>query len=135
MTTVFTHGNETRRYVKYDDANMSLYLEVRIPGRSNWIKVRPDEARAFREEKDRMDYQSIKRNLLRVTSNTLKGQALVANKAGGDDRNSNMVPLGSLTQVNGSSSASSSMNREGPMPSTSRGRWIPPPRLLKKSNN
>ena len=34
------HGKETKRYVKFDDEAQSLYLEVKLPGQSSWVKIR-----------------------------------------------------------------------------------------------
>lgn len=65
-----SHGKETRRYIKIDEENMSLLLEVKISGQQKWIKIWPDQGRAFSEEKDKMEYQSIKRGLLRGQSDT-----------------------------------------------------------------
>lgn len=33
------NGRDTRRYIKFDEQNLSLYLEVRLPGQSKWIKI------------------------------------------------------------------------------------------------
>ena len=123
-----THGSETRRYVKYDDANMSLYLEVKIPEGRNWIKIRPDEARLFCEERDRLDYQTIRRGLLRGQTNTTASIPATS----GAGLNPNLVPLGN--RIHQGSTRSSSSNRDGPMPSTSKGKWVPPPRSTPRSN-
>ena len=42
------NGRETRRYVKFDEGAGSLYLEVKLPGQSKWIKIKPDQTRSFR---------------------------------------------------------------------------------------
>lgn len=57
-----THGRETRRYVN----NLSLFLEVRLPGQTKWIKVRPDQARAHMEEKDRTEYSIITKSQIKI---------------------------------------------------------------------
>ena len=59
------HGKEMHRYVKYDEENLSLLLEVRLPGVVKWTRIRPEQARSYTEEKDRLDYVSIKKGLFR----------------------------------------------------------------------
>ena len=39
------HGEEFRRHVKFDDATMTLYLNVKLPGEDNWSKVSAEMAR------------------------------------------------------------------------------------------
>ena len=40
-----THGKLTKKYVKYDESNLSLILELRLPGDSAWMKITPSLAR------------------------------------------------------------------------------------------
>ena len=44
------HGPELKRHVKYDDEEMSLFVNVRLPGQEPWIKVTPDFVRTLRKE-------------------------------------------------------------------------------------
>ena len=39
------HGEGTRRHVKFDDADRTLYLNVKLPGESNWSRVDEEFAR------------------------------------------------------------------------------------------
>ena len=39
------HGDGTRRHVKFDDENKSLFLNVKLPGDDSWSKVSPAVAR------------------------------------------------------------------------------------------
>ena len=112
------NGPDTKRYVKYDEENLSLYLEVRLPGATKWTRIRPEQARIYGEEKDRQEYQSIRKTLLRATPST---------PTPSPGQNPNLIPLG---------------NKPGhhppplqPTPSTSTGversqrpTWTPPPR-------
>ena len=47
------HGISFRRYIKYDDENCDLYLEVKLPGRPNWRRISPSVARDMRDLADR----------------------------------------------------------------------------------
>ena len=103
------HGKETRKYVKFDDIRGSLYLEIKLPGQQNWVKVSPDQVRSFGEEKDKLDYSSIRKGML------------LANPTLGSQPSANLVPLGVRPQ--------SSAREIELVPSTSRkNRWAPPPR-------
>lgn len=106
------NSRETRRYIKFDEENLSLFLEVKLPGNHKWIKIRPDQARSFNEEKEREDYQSIKKSLLCPLRSTT-GQS-----------NANLVPLGMRAQTSGPPSASSASTSS----SGSAARWVPPSR-------
>ena len=57
------NGPETRRYVKFDEDNQSLLLEVKLPGQSKWTRIRPSQARSWSEEKDKKDYHTIRLSL------------------------------------------------------------------------
>ena len=50
------HGPGTRRHVKFDDLNRTLYLNVKLPGDERWSKVSFDMARrGMRARRDRED--------------------------------------------------------------------------------
>lgn len=49
------HGPNFRWYVKYDDENYSLYLEVKMPGTFSWQRVSLQMAREMREEAGRSE--------------------------------------------------------------------------------
>ena len=104
------NGVDTKRYIKYDDENLSLILEIRLPGQTKWIRIRPDQARSFSEEKDRAVYNSLRSSLMRTDERT----------------NPNMIPLGDRTTSRRASDSST-----GTIPSLVSGqsaRWVPPPR-------
>ena len=79
------NGRDTKRYIKFDDQNLSLFLEVRLSGQSKWIKVCLDQARSYSKEKDRAEYSIIRTGLL-------SGMNTRSNS------NPNLVPLGSDLQ-------------------------------------
>lgn len=110
------HGRDTKRYVKFDDENLSLFLEVRLPNQTKWTRIKPDQARTYSEEKDRLEYQSIKRGLLRTS----------------ESDNPNLIPLGSRPSgVGGSALSTSSGNVNAPSRAevqAERPRWKPPAR-------
>ena len=59
------HGPDTRKYVKFDDANLAIYLELRLPGESTWIKLTPARARELDDHSDR---DEIDRNGKKLTA-------------------------------------------------------------------
>ena len=76
------HGKETKKYVKYDDARISLLLELRLPGEESWIKITPDIVRELDSSSDR---EEIDRNRKKLTARRLlQPQA----------HSANFVPLG-----------------------------------------
>ena len=57
------HGKETRRYVKYDDEDYSIFLELRLPGNPVWLRISPFLARELKEEADREELAAAKKSL------------------------------------------------------------------------
>ena len=112
------HGKETRRYIKFDEENLSLYLEVRLPGQSKWTRIKPEQARSYSDEKDKIEYTTIRKGLLRSSSST------------SNLSNPNLVPIGNRSGPSlGSPTASSLAAVSMPtMPTIDgrRPRWIPP---------
>ena len=132
------HGPKTKRYVKFDEERLSLILEVRLPRAVKWLRISPEQARTFYEEKDQLDYGALRKDLLRHQRQLSPSSA----------PNSNLIPLGlaptrrglSTTSSIGSSASIASSTNGVPVPSTSRAmhtgtpdgsqkkRWIPPAR-------
>ena len=51
------HGEGTKRHIKYDDFNASLYAVIKLPGDDHWTRVSPETARcdleaSFRKEEE-----------------------------------------------------------------------------------
>ena len=51
------HGEGTKRHIKFDDFNASLYAVVKLPGDQSWTRVSPETARkdleaSFRKEEE-----------------------------------------------------------------------------------
>ena len=109
-------GPDTKRYIKFDDHNLSLYLEVRLPGKTNWIKIRPEQARGFVEEKDRADYSAIRNDLLKNPARR--------------PQNANLIPLGSRSANNSLPTAgpSAGTTSSAPIARNAVPKWVPPPR-------
>ena len=49
------HGSDVRRYIKYDEPNYSLVLELRIPGNDVWLKIPPRLAIELRQRSESED--------------------------------------------------------------------------------
>ena len=105
------HGKETRRYIKFDEENLSLFLEVRLPGQTKWTRIKPDQARSFLDEKDKIEYTTIRKGLLRSSSST---SSLV---------NPNLIPIGS--RAGPSSGLSGAPPPSMPTIDGRRPRWTP----------
>ena len=43
-------GKKTKTHVKFDDANMSLFLEIKLPSSEKWLRVSPQRARELTTE-------------------------------------------------------------------------------------
>ena len=48
-----THGPATRKYIKYDEEDFSLYLEIRLEGDRRWIKIDNQTAKEMTRESNR----------------------------------------------------------------------------------
>ena len=59
------HGRMTKKYIKYDEANMFLILELRLPGDLSWIKITPTQARDLTGA---ADLEDIERNRKKLTA-------------------------------------------------------------------
>ena len=53
------HGLGTRRHVKFDDGNMSLFLNVKLPGDDRWSRVDLELARKSLSSRRRLDSQEL----------------------------------------------------------------------------
>ena len=49
------HGKQLRWYIKYDDEDYSLYLEVKMPESGSWQRLSPSAAREIRERTGRRE--------------------------------------------------------------------------------
>ena len=65
-----THGQGTRRNIKFDEEKMSLYMDVKLPGeKTNWLRVSPEMAKEEKmESQEQRDNQT--RMQLRTTRNS-----------------------------------------------------------------
>ena len=87
------YGKDTKRYTRFDEENLSLYLEIRTRNDGRWIRISPSHAR--REEEK---------------LNPPMGLCGTSN----NNSNPNMMPLGrSRQQQQPQQQPQSSMNRTG----------------------
>ena len=96
------HGKSTRKYVKFNDDAMSLFLEIRLPGSDQWIRISPELARKLEAERNENEFDSIRKSLRSPTR-----------------ANRNLIPLGPQRSL---PNASTSHPRLPPLP------WRPPSR-------
>ena len=54
------YGERLRKYIKYDDNNISLYMEVRFPEERRWFRMSPRAAKEIHESGDRETLDAIK---------------------------------------------------------------------------
>ena len=57
------HGEGTRRHVKVDDMEASLYMNIKLPGDESWSKVTPEMARTDLEANTRAESAKILRRI------------------------------------------------------------------------
>ena len=122
------HGRETKRYVKFDDERLSLILEVRLPSSTKWIRISPEQARTYFEEKDQIDYGSLRRDLLRAQRNARS------------EENPNLIPIGRAGASSASMSSTESLHRlqsstaSQPNDSSKKKKWTPPSRITRSGS-
>ena len=86
------HGRGTRRYIKFDEHTLGLYLEVKLPNEDRWIRLSPNQVRGMNEMEDRSGIGNLRHRLFGNTRNT--------------GRNANLQPIGNRNGARGSSAAS-----------------------------
>ena len=57
------HGKETKKYIKYDDDQFSLFLELKLPQADSFIRIGPDLARSLCDEGDREEVNRLRKDL------------------------------------------------------------------------
>lgn len=114
------HGSETKKYIKFDEANLSLYLDVRLPDSDEWLQITPSQARMLKEQRDTNTLSRLSLSL-EGSGSTNSGSESRSSTSGNSLRsfpirlNPNFIPLGNTTNGRRDESA--------PQP-----RWNPPPR-------
>ena len=63
------HGNSLRRNIKFDDSELSLYMDVCLPGDNNWLRVDFDMAMQERRSDRKIDSDRVRK---RLASDTLR---------------------------------------------------------------
>ena len=63
-----THGKKLRRNIKFDDAEMSLYMDVCLPGETTWLKVDYEMALSERRSDHKRDSDKIRHRLTSTQS-------------------------------------------------------------------
>ena len=57
------HGPELKRHVKFDDEERSLFLHVKLPGETEWIRVDHEYARERRRDQERLKFNAARMRL------------------------------------------------------------------------
>ena len=105
------HGPGTKKYIKYDDYNYSLYLEVRLPGSSNWTRISPESADRMKRKKDKEDLAHL-----------IGGTGSRTQRINGEATTSaNAVPLGQRKPARGSTEPATTTTTSMP----TGGEWEP----------
>ena len=80
------HGPGTRRNIRFDEENVSLYMDILLPGENkNWLRVSPKMARDERNDHQRKNEMST-RMQLRPPGIRPRTTPPEARNLGGDDR-------------------------------------------------
>ena len=90
------HGPGTKRIIRFDDQERSLYIDVKLPGEEYWHKVDAEMAKDFKADKDKSRRKITKQTLQTASGSnpslsdggqdhwaTLNG--LLANLRGGEE--------------------------------------------------
>ena len=57
------HGEGTKRYIKFDEANLSLYLDVKLPDCEEWFQITPTQAKELQEQGNRTYFKRLQSTL------------------------------------------------------------------------
>ena len=83
------HGEGLRRNIKFDDSSLSLYMDVRLPGADEWLKVDWDIVREAKFEREKNSSADTRR---RLTSSTSSTEVLSTPERGTRDQGSGAGP-------------------------------------------
>ena len=56
------HGKGTKHHIKFDDGEMTVFLNIRKAGDANWSRVYPENAREWVQRLRREDAEAVNRN-------------------------------------------------------------------------
>ena len=96
------HGKDAKTYIKFDDPELNLFLEVKLPGSERWLRISPDLAR-----ESNIEWTS---NKLRELQRDIRTRDSV-----------NLIPLGTRSSTGQADSNRSQSVTQGSLLS-----WIPP---------
>lgn len=54
------HGRQTKRYIRCDNEELSLYMEIRLPDSPLWLRITPELARELKQQNDREEIERLK---------------------------------------------------------------------------
>ena len=108
------HGEGTKRHVKFDDVENSLYMNIKLPGDETWSRVTPEMAKADLDTTTRAESAKILRRIAVKEGTTGPRQRLMAPVA--------------LTSDVAPPTASANAQPKGPRPAA-RKNWAPPDKL------
>lgn len=85
------HGRELRRYIKFDDFERDLFLQVKFPNVDEWVDITPTEARLSRTRKNNRRVASAREFLSPEMSQTVRRTSSLGDN---DDAASSLPPSG-----------------------------------------
>lgn len=107
------HGEGTKRYVKFDEANLSLYLDAKLPDSDEWFQISPAQARELEEQRDQLQMRRLQQTL-GLDSGTSSGVSVSSVESAGH-RNPHSFPIRLISQSN-SQTTNSQQSRWTPAP-------------------
>ena len=105
------HGEGTKRHVKFDDVENSLYMNIKLPGDETWSKVTPQMAKADLDSTTRAESAKILRRIAMKEGTTGPRQRLMAPAATSSEGTPPTAPVNAT--------------QKGPGPAV-RKNWAPP---------
>ena len=72
-----TYGKDLRKYVKFDDEEMSLFLEIRLPNSTNWLQITPTRAKELMGESAEGELMSMQSRIRRARASS-EGDVLLS---------------------------------------------------------
>ena len=82
-----TYGKDIRKYIKFDDDELDLFLEIRLPGSTNWLRIAPPRARELIADSAEGELRSMQ-TMMRRSRASSEGDSLSSTSRGASIRSS-----------------------------------------------
>ena len=116
---------------------MPLILEVRLPFSNKWLRISPEQARTYYEEKDQIDYGSLRRGLLkqqRESRNSVSANLTPLRLLQSSGRLGGGSSLASLSESSSDPRRMETTNTGAHLTQQAKKKWVVPPSRRRSSD-